>query len=239
MTPHAHSHDELLGAHALGLLDPEEQSRLEEEISACEVCQVELADLKLLERELGEVPPEALLEGPPEDADLLLQRTLRQVREEQATAWRRKVVAVSIAAAALAGVLFAGGYLAGNGNQQKVPEASNSQAIPPASGESESFSATDGETKANMTVSLTPAAGWVRLNAAVKGLRPGETCRLVVISKSGEREIAGTWVVGPDKGGEGKSDGQELSGSAAVAPNQVDSVVVENSQGKRYVAVAL
>ncbi|MGW6015952.1 anti-sigma factor [Streptomyces sp. NPDC055210] len=239
MSPHVHSHDELLGAQALGLLEPAEQSRLEEEIAACEVCQVELADLKALEAELGDVPPEAFLEGPPEGADLLLQRTLRQVRDEYSTAWRRKAVSVGLVAAALAGVLLTSGYFAGHA--RKAPEASGPQvSVSPAAPEAgESTSATDGTTKARMTVSLTPADGWVRLNATVSGLRPGENCRLVVVSESGEREIAGSWVVGSGKDGKGKSKGLELFGSAAVAPDQVDSVVVENDEGKQYVAVAL
>ncbi|MCW8103329.1 anti-sigma factor [Streptomyces tauricus] len=239
MTSHVHSHDELLGAHALGILEPAEQSRLEEEIAACEVCQVELADLKALEAELGDVPPEAFLEGPPEGADLLLQRTLRQVRGEYSTVWRRKVASVSLVAAALAGVLLTAGYFAGHA--QKSTEASGPEvsAGPSAPEAGESISATDGETKAKMTVSLTPAAGWVRVNALVSGLQPGENCRLVVVSESGEREIAGSWVVGSSKEGKAKDSGLELSGSAAIAPDQVDSVVVENDQGKRYVTVAL
>ncbi|MFD0304072.1 hypothetical protein [Streptomyces sp. NPDC127119] len=113
MTTREHSHDGLLGAHVLGLLDAGERSGLEEQIEACEVCRVELADLRALEAELGEVPPEFFLEGPPEDGDLLLRRTLRQAREEEAVSQRRRGVLVGLAAAVLAGALLGAGYVTG------------------------------------------------------------------------------------------------------------------------------
>ncbi|TQJ46556.1 anti-sigma factor [Streptomyces sp. NBC_00080] len=233
MTTQEHSHDGLLGAHALGLLDADERSRLEEQIEACEVCRVELADLRALEAELGEVPPEFFLEGPPEDGELLLRRTLRQAREEEAVSrWRRGVV-VGLAAAALAGVLLGGGYVAGQAHTAPDTLASRS-----AEGEVWTGSATDSATRATMKVSLTPATGWVRVDATVGGLRPGEKCRLVVLSTSGEREIAGSWVVG-DQQQTAQGDGLDLSGSAAVPMDQVKSVTVENDQGKRYVEVAV
>ncbi|MFJ3671058.1 anti-sigma factor [Streptomyces sp. NPDC090106] len=234
MTTQEHSHDVLLGAHALGLLDADERSRLEEQIEACEVCQVELADLKALEAELGEVPPEFFLDGPPEDGELMLQRTLRQVRAEDAVDRRRRGVVVSLAAAAMVTALLGGGYVVGQANTPSDTLASRSAEDP---GEAAwTGSATDPKTQAKMKVSLVPAAGWVRVDATVGGLRPGEKCLLVVRSKSGEREIAGSWVVGEKKGAAGTA-GLDLSGFAAVPLDQVESVIVENDNGKQYVEV--
>ncbi|MCX5372129.1 MULTISPECIES: anti-sigma factor [unclassified Streptomyces] len=235
MTTQEHSHDGLLGAHALGLLDADERSRLEEQIEACEVCQVELADLRALEAELGEVPPEFFLEGPPEDGELLLRRTLRQAREEEAASRRRRGVVVGLAVAALAGVLLGGGYVAGQAHNAPDTLASRS-----AEAEDGAWtgSATDSATRATMKVSLTPATGRVLVDATVGGLQPGEKCRLVVLSKSGEREIAGSWVVGERKRA-AQGEGLDLSGFAAVPMDQVKSVTVENDQGKRYVEVAV
>ncbi|MFD5065557.1 anti-sigma factor [Streptomyces sp. NPDC058394] len=194
---------------------------------------MELADLKALEAKLGEVPPEFFLDGPPEDGELMLQRTLRQVRAEGATTRRRRAATIGLAAASLAGVLLVGGYLVGQAHRSPETLASRS-----AEGDEAVWtsSATDPATQATMKVSLTPAAGWVRVDATVGGLQPGEKCRLVVESKSGEREIAGSWVVGEQKGSApGKSLG--LSGAAAVPLDQVDSVTVENDKGKQYVRV--
>ncbi|MFJ2257224.1 anti-sigma factor [Streptomyces sp. NPDC087844] len=233
MTTREHSHDVLLGAYALGLLDADERSGLERQIEACEVCRVELADLKALEAELGEVPPEFFLEGPPEDGDLMLRRTLRQARAEDAANRRRRGVLVGVAAAALAGVLLGGGYVTGQAHTSPDTLASRS-----AEGDGGwTGSATDSATGATMKVSLTPAVGWVRVDVTVGGLQPGEKCRLVVRSKSGEREIAGSWVVGQSEEG-AVGAGSDLSGFAAVPLNQVESVTVENDQGKQYVEVA-
>ena len=58
---------------------------------------------------LGEVPPEAFLNGPPE-GDLVLQRTLRQMRAETAAQRRRRrLTVVAAAAVTLATVLGGGG----------------------------------------------------------------------------------------------------------------------------------
>ncbi|QXE35439.1 DUF3379 domain-containing protein [Streptomyces sp. GMY02] len=236
MTAQEHSHDGLLGAHALGLLDADARSGLEEQIEACEACQVELADLRALEAELGEVPPEFFLEGPPDDGELLLHRTLRQVREEHAVTRRRRTLVVGLAAACLAGVLLGGGFVAGQAQNPSKTIASRSGPAAPDGGVT--ASATDATTNAAMKVSLTPAAGWVRLNAAVSGLQPGEKCRLVVLSETGEREIAGSWVVGEQKQ-TADGEGLELTGFAAVPMDQVKSVAVENDQGEQYVEVAV
>lgn len=232
MTRQEHSHDGLLGAHALGLLDADARSGLEKQIEACEVCQVELADLRALEAELGEVPPEFFLEGPPADGDMLLRRTLRQVREEHAVTQRRRTFVVGLAVASLAAVLIGGGFVAGQAQDTSDVVASRSG---PAT---ETASATDATTNAAMDVSLTPSAGWVRVDATISGLQPGEKCLLVIVSKNGDREIAGSWVVG--EGSRAAGGGSlELAGSAAVPLDEVTSVLVENDEGKQYVEVAV
>ncbi|MEU3855310.1 anti-sigma factor [Streptomyces sp. NPDC029554] len=232
MTTQEHSHEGLLGAHALGLLDADERAWLEEQIEACEVCQVELANLKALEAELGEVPPEYFLEGPPEDGALLLQRTLRQVREEHSAGQRRRTVLVGLVAAALAAVLVGGGFMVGK--TQETPDVIASRPSPSSTGAVVTASATDAHTEAKMKVDLMPASGWVRVSAVVSGLQPGDKCRLVVLSQSGEKEIAGSWVVAKPASA-ARRGGLELLGFAAVPVDQVKSVVVENDQGKKYV----
>ncbi|GHH87508.1 hypothetical protein GCM10018793_63560 [Streptomyces sulfonofaciens] len=237
-----HQPGELLGAYALGILDPEERREIEEHTAMCDSCRRELEELREMETSLGEVPPEAFLEGPVEDGDLLLQRTLRQARAEEAASRRRRSFALGAAAAASAVVVFLGGYLvAGTGPSDAQaggpPPATASPLPSPAPTGIRMASATDSATRAGMTVRLTPAAGWVRVNAAVTGIPAGERCRLVVVSDDGERQTAGSWVVAP--GAKGKGKGADLDGSAAVAPDHVKSVLVENTDGKRYVTVSL
>ncbi|MEV4351946.1 zf-HC2 domain-containing protein, partial [Actinoplanes sp. NPDC049596] len=97
---------ELLGAYVLGVLDPPEHDTVQQHLHDCAACRREVGDLREMESALGEVPPEALIEGPPAGADLLLQRTLRSVR---AQGDRRRYALVAAAAA----VALLGGAVAG------------------------------------------------------------------------------------------------------------------------------
>jgi hypothetical protein len=236
-----HHHAELIGAYVLGVLDEQEAREVEEHTASCEECERELTELREMEMALAAAPPEAFLEGPPEDGDLLLQRTLRQARAERTTTWRRRSFAVGLAAAASAALVFFGGYLTAGGNspdtEAAAPPAVNTTSAAPSTPPKGLLagSATDVATNAGMTVRVTPALGWVRLSAAVKGIPAGEHCRLVVVSKDGHKEVAGSWVVADDGKGGGK--GAEVDGSAAVDPHDVKSVMVENDHGKKYVTV--
>lgn len=75
--------EELLGPYVLGVLDAEELRRVEEHMSGCVQCREEVAALREMEAALGEVPDEAFFDGPPQGGDLLLQRTLREMRGER------------------------------------------------------------------------------------------------------------------------------------------------------------
>ncbi|WP_404961934.1 zf-HC2 domain-containing protein [Streptomyces sp. 147326] len=232
--------EELLGPYVLGVLDAEEVRRIEDHMSGCVQCREEVAALREMEAALGEVPEEAFLDGPPQGGDLLLQRTLRQMRGERAGAERRRAGLAGLAvAASLAAVFWAGAQL-GAGDPDSValpvppsPTASADPSPPPAG--TKVLSATDPGTGARVTVQMTPAAKWVRLHAAVTGVPQGERCRLVVVSKDGTRTTAGSWVVGGQEKGEGK--GASLDGSAAVDPANVKAVLVENEAGRTFVSV--
>ncbi|MFH7597282.1 zf-HC2 domain-containing protein [Streptomyces racemochromogenes] len=232
--------EELLGPYVLGVLDEEDVRRVEEHVGDCTGCREEVAALRELEGVLGEVPQEAFLDGPPQGGDLLLQRTLRQVRGERAARARwRGAVAGLAAAASLAAVFWAGARLGGDAGSTAAlppppsPSASAAPSPPPAG--TRVASATDAGSGARMTVQVTPAAKWVRVRAAVTGVPAGQRCRLVVVSRDGTRSTAGGWVVGTAEHGEGK--GAALDGSAAVDPADVAAVLVENESGRTFVSV--
>jgi hypothetical protein len=94
-------------------------------------------------------------------------------------------------------------------------------------------SATQGDVR--MTTKLSPAAGWLRLNASVGGIPAGENCRLVVVSSDGKREIAGSWIVSP----QGEVGGTNLNGSAAIPLDKAVAVEVQNTAGKTFIRVDL
>ncbi|MCY1144581.1 zf-HC2 domain-containing protein [Actinoplanes sp. Pm04-4] len=212
---------EQLGAYALGVLDDDEWAAVHAHVEDCPRCRDEVGDLRRIEERLGEIPPEAFLEGPPPDADLLLQKTLSQVRDEGRSHDRRRRAVWTLAAAAAVLVAVAGGLFigrSGSGSPGSVQPPAAVVAAP------RTISAIDRGTGTSMQVTITPAAGWVRLKATVDGVPAGSQCRLFVVARDGSREFAGSWLVG--------ASGTTVDGSALVAPAEVTAVQVETYAGQ-------
>jgi anti-sigma factor RsiW len=66
MSPRRHNRRSL-GAYALGALRPDEESAVERHVATCDDCFNQLADLLRLRNSLSQVPPEAFLDGPPDE----------------------------------------------------------------------------------------------------------------------------------------------------------------------------
>lgn len=218
-----------LGGYVLTALDPLEARAVEGHLAGCPRCRAELAQLRDAHAVLGEVPPEALLDGPPAEDDLLLRRTLRLVRAERDAIGRRRLVRAGLAAAAVAAVLAGGGVLVG---WVAAPDVVPGEEI--AEGTTIT-SATDARTGAALRVSVRPAGDWVRLAATVEGVAAGLKCRLVVVSSDGTREVAGSWTVSA----KGEREGLELDGAAAVPAADIASVRIETFDGEQLVSVPL
>jgi len=216
-----------LGALALGLLDPDRTRAVEQHLTTCAPCRRDLEDLTAVTDLLGEVPPEALLEGPP-DGDLVLHRTLRQIRIEAAAERRRRLVPRVAATAAAVALLLAGGVTLGRAT---APEPVVVASAAPRDGAVTLRG--DGPSGVSMAAMISPAMGWVRLSATVRGIPAGERCRVVVLARDGRREIAASWLASA----KGEKDGTQLDGAAIVAPDQVAGVAVENEAGKQFVVL--
>jgi anti-sigma factor RsiW len=76
--------DELadLTALVLGRLPEAEEDAVRDHLSGCVICLTELPELEATAALLGTLPPEAFEEGPPDDADLLVRRTVQAIRRE-------------------------------------------------------------------------------------------------------------------------------------------------------------
>lgn len=226
-----------LAAYALGALGPDEAREVDAHVAGCARCQAELRELSELEAALGEVPPEAFLEGPPEGGDLLLQRTLRQVRTERTRRDRPRRLLVAAAVTALVAAGLVGGSILGRATapsrQAGPPPPSASAAASPTPSGFRTFSGADPATGASMTVALTPAAGWVRLHVKADGIKAGQHCVLQVVDRAGHRVQAGSWLVSPT----GARQGTALDGTALVAPADVASVDVVTVDGQHLVSV--
>jgi hypothetical protein len=216
-------------------LTPDEIRAVEGHLETCTECREEAAVLRELQQLLADMPPEVLLDGPPDDADLLLQRTLRQVRTESSAAEGRRRHLAAAAAAAVAAVALVGGVLVGRvtlGEQTVIAEPpASTQPAAPAQASIRYASALDPGTGARLTAAITPASGWVRVNVAVTGIPAGERCQLIVIGKDGSREMAGGWLVSAQSA----TGGTTLDGSALIAPDDVVGVAVQNTAGKQFV----
>lgn len=229
-----------LGAYALGALEPDEAREVEQHLAGCAECRTELAELEELKDFLAEVPPEAFLNGPPADGDLVLQRTLRDVRAavetggvlppvpaaaEQAAARPKRSPWLLVAAAVvvIAGAL-GGGVLIG---RQSVDQAADY--TPPAG--AKYVKATDAGTGTTMATTVEPRGGWSWVVVKLSGLKAGEECQLLVTDATGKTWVAGSWVVSE----KAAKDGARFSGGVLVPLDQVESVEIRTVEGKRLV----
>lgn len=223
----------LLGAHLLGGLDPADADAIEQHLATCADCRAEAAELGRLRAMLDEVPPEAFLDGPPADGDLVAQRAIRQVRQERSAGRRNKGLLGAAAAAVVIAALVVAGIVVGRSTSTNVtaqPSTSTVAPAPPAG--TRVVQATDPTTNARITARIVPAAGWVRVHAAVADVSAGQRCRLVVVAADGTREVAGSWLVSPA----GEQQGTALDGAALVQLEDVRAIVVENFEGRQLVA---
>ncbi|PPK62196.1 zf-HC2 domain-containing protein [Actinokineospora auranticolor] len=227
----------MLGAYALGALDEDERRAVDDHLAGCAACRAELAELEEVRDMAGELPAEALLHGPPEGGDLLLARTLRQVRTESAVRRNRGIAVAAVAAAAVAAAVLGTGVVIGRstGDPQALPTPTATAAPTDTPEPGQVLQATDPRSGAQLTARLTPAEGWVRLNASVTGIPEGERCRVVVVGKDGIREQAGSWQVSA----KGAASGTNLDGMALVDLSDVAGIEVVNTEGKVFVSARL
>lgn len=207
----------LLGPYTLHALDADEQREVSQHLAGCPGCREELRELESLRARLEQVPPEAFLDGPPEGGDILLARTVRQARAQS----RRPPVWAVAAAVVLVLVALAGGLLIGlNTRSGPAPLA-----VPAGSTR---VTATNASNGVHMTVVITPASGWVRLEGAFTGVPGHARCFLIVVNKAGHRLVGGSWLA-PFTSPPG---GERVSGSALVPMAQVASVQVVTFSGR-------
>ncbi|MEU8945320.1 zf-HC2 domain-containing protein [Streptomyces sp. NPDC048489] len=235
-----HPGGERLGAFVLGLLDLDERKGVEQHFKRCETCRIDLKELHKVEENLGEVPNEIFLEGPPDDGEILLQRTLRLVRSEVAVKNRRRSLTVGLmVAASTALALFGASILidsANSLNQSPPPNISPNRIIRGSS--VRIASARDAVSGTNLTIDATPANSGVHLHAVIEGLPTHENCRLLIFSKDGEEQIVGKWAA-PAPTQREASASTSLNGLATIPLERIKTLVVENERGERFISVSL
>lgn len=226
-----------LAGYLVETLTPDQRREVEEHLAGCARCRAEADSLREWRAALEAVPEAMLLEGPPEGGDLLLQRTLRQVRQESSGQRRRRAALLTSAAAVVAVAVVGAGVLAGRATAPETPTAQPpiASALPTDVPGTRTGTAVDPTTGARITAAVAPAPGWVRVTAAVSGIPAGEKCVLEVVAKDGYAVQAGSWVVSPA----GEAGGTTLNGSALIPPADVASVRVVNTAGKQFTSISL
>jgi predicted anti-sigma-YlaC factor YlaD len=231
-----HGHVDIAG-YLFGLLDPVEYRRVEEHLASCPACRHEVTMLREIEDSLDEVPPELFLDGPDPHTDLLLQRTLRAAREETAVRRPRGRGLVAGAAAVVALALAVGGgvVLGRSGDQPGDVVADPSPSASATVAGTRSGSNTDPATGAQMTAAVVPAAGWVRVNAKLTGIKVGEECQMIVHGANSAEAVASSWVI--TQKAASMAGGWPITGNAAIAPEDVESIEIETTAGRHLVTV--
>ncbi|GAA0620967.1 zf-HC2 domain-containing protein [Kutzneria viridogrisea] len=226
-----------MGAYVLGALAPEEARALEAHLQTCPECRHELTELRQLNELMGEVPPEAFLDGPPEGGDLLLRRTLREVRAQSARERTRRglgaaavfvlLVAVSVGAGVVVGRQGVGGVVAEPSSTAPTTQAPQAGA--------KTAAAVDSRTGAELTATVVPAKGWVRIQVQAAKIAAGQRCKLMVVSRAGQQVQFGGWLVGEQAWAKGVT----LDGSALMSPDDVAAVSVVTEAGQTLVSVPI
>jgi hypothetical protein len=251
-----HLDDGELAAWALGALPADEAARAGDHLAGCAACRAAVDELTPVVGMLGEVPPEAFLDGPDPDADLLVQRTLRRLREEEdggstgpvpggtadgssvarlADRRARPVWPRAAAAAAAVVVLAGGGAVLGRATAPDAPLASAPPAAESAAPSPDAprpvvLDATDADSGVRLLARLEPAPGWVRIAVSTTGVPQGERCQIVVATEEGAEVVAATWVVSET----GEKEGSSLEGAAWFPAEEIVSVRVQNEAGRIF-----
>jgi hypothetical protein len=236
----------LLGGYSLGILDADEQRSVDEHVATCAECRTELAEVTEATELLALLPADEArslfnddvspVPTVPIEDDLVLRRTLRAVRAERTGARTRRLSLVAAGVAVLVAGSVGAGYLLGDRATTAPPVArptASASATPTLPAGARTLSGTDPATGVTATVNVVPAGNWVRLGVKVKGVAPGERCRIVAIPKNGAPEIAGAWVVSAKP----NPAAPPVQGSAAIAAADLQAVAVETEAGKRLVTV--
>lgn len=211
-----------LSAHALGLLDGPQARAVEQHLTECVACRQEWSELRETVAVLDSVPPETFLDGPP-DNELVRRRTLHAIRREAGAGRTRRRLGLAVAAAVVAAALLGAGAFVGH---QLTPPPT-----PVAASDARTLQGVrDG---VSMSATLTPAPGWVRVAASVRGIPPGQRCTLLVLAADGSEHVAGSWLVGTP----GPTPPAPVQGSAIVDPAQVVAVAVRNDAGRVFVTL--
>ncbi|MFD7736067.1 anti-sigma factor family protein [Kitasatospora phosalacinea] len=213
--PHAGPYEDPhadLGAHLLGVLEPERAARFAEHLAHCPRCTAEAAELApttaLLAELAADAAPDALQEAPPDapepEEPAGEERLFGRVAAERRRARVRRLVLAAVAA-----VLALGGPAVTWAVVQGSQVASVAQR----------FSATDPATGVSATVGVDPVVWGSRITLDLGHVPGPQTCELVAVGADGTRQTVATWAVPPT--GYGATTGLRTEGGSGLPPAEI------------------
>jgi hypothetical protein len=179
---------------------------------------------------LGRLDAAEAERGPVRPGDALLDRVLSRL-DGQRRARRARLAALACGVVVAAGAPWA--VVLGGANDEPAPPAVSQP--PPG----RTVSATDARTGVRADVTFRDVAWGTSLELTLKGVAPGERCRLDVLAAGGARETAATWAVPAGGYGEAPGGSFRVPGAAAVRSWQLDRFEVVTVDGRRLVTLPL
>jgi hypothetical protein len=204
----------LLGAYVLGAVSVTERESLDRHLNECEICRAELVGLAPLPGLLSRVSVEDIAEQPAADAPPL--ELPPRPRRRGTTPRRRWVLAMAGACLLILAVAVGGLILPGS----RHPETTPATAVLTGSDTTSGVRGTATATAEKWGTGVSLRLQYVTLRAH---------CRLIVNAQDGTREVAGSWVA------TSRLDDTDIPGASSVQLNQIASMDVYTSTGKRLV----
>jgi anti-sigma factor RsiW len=204
----------LLGAYLLGAVSPTERESVERHLDECEICRAEIVGLAPLPGLLSRVSVEDIAEQPVEETpppDLP-----PRPRHRSPMLRRRWVFAIMGACLLMLAVAVGGLILPGS----RHPETSAATAV---------LTGSDASSGVRGTATVTARRWGSGVSLRLQYVQLSAHCRLVVNARNGTKEVAGSWVA------TSRLDDTAIPGASSVQLNQIASMDVYTSTGKRLV----
>jgi hypothetical protein len=201
-----------LGAYVLGALAATERGEVERHLASCRSCSAELAELTPLPGLLSRLTLDDATSSPAAPDDALLERLLVAADRGRRHETRRRWLAVAAAV-----VFLVGGSAAGVAGWRATHAGVASDRV--------SASANG----VRMQVQLVGAQTGTRLALSLTGVAAEERCRIVAVSDTGSRDVAGSWVAT-------YSGTAKIDATTSIPRAHLARLVIQTYDGTRLVA---
>jgi hypothetical protein len=213
---------EYVAAYVLDALEPDEAAMLRAHLTACDVCQAELAAVAWIAPLLPLVDVEDVerLDGPPPEqpSPRLLERLIAEIGREARTPRGRRAAA-TVGAVALLAAVGTASTVAGGSSHSAGPRTSTIEAVDP-------------RTHVQAAVTVAGRKWGTELGLTLSGAYPNGTCSLVVRSDDGRSETAATWVASP----KGTAN---VPGATAIPASHLKELDVVTATGYQLVRIVV